>query len=97
MSIKHETIKLFLCFQETSQCFLISAGRLLYWIYLTRYVRGNRNVVCEERPGISHVGCSWFQMDPADSPQNTVEPLSQDDGAFYKMYFRRGKNATQQL
>lgn len=80
MSIKHETI--FLCCQETSLCFLISAGRFLYWIYLTRYARENKSVVCEERPGLSHIRCSWFQIHPAGSPQNTVEPLSQDGGAF---------------
>lgn len=95
-SIKHETIKLFLCCQETSLCFLISVGRLLYWIYLTGCERGNKGV---ERPGISHVRCSWFHTDPADSPQNTAEPLSQESGGpFYRTYFRRGKKAaTQQL
>lgn len=91
MSIKHETLMLFLCCQETSLCFLISAGRLLYWIYLTKCARGKKDVVCEERPGISHVRCSWFHMDPADSPQNTAGLLNQDNGAFYKTYFRRGK------
>lgn len=80
MASKHENIKLFLCCQEASLWFLISAGSRLYWIYLTKCVRGNKSVVCEERPGISHVRCSWLQMDPADSPQNTAESYSQEGG-----------------
>lgn len=48
-------------------------------------------LLCEQVLGLPHVANSQSQPVPADSPQDTAEPLSQDGGTSVKVRIRKGK------
>lgn len=59
----------------------------MYWVSMAESWPGG---FWEGRPGLSHVGYSWFQAVPMNSPQGTVEPIRKDGGTCEKTYFRKG-------